>query len=113
MTINTSLEDVGNAEDILSIAEKHFGRMLHRAEEIIEMLEEENNDVSKEAAVRIRDLGKAMQTTLDERSKLEKLRKHTAGIVHEYALDFDAARDEIGRRMARLRDSADSGGVSE
>lgn len=113
MTINTSLDDIGSAEGILSIAEKHFGRMLRRAEEIIEMLEQEDNDVSKEAAGRIRDLGKAVQTTLDERSKLEKLRKHTAGIVHEYALDFDAARDEIGRRMARLRDAGDSGDVSE
>ena len=113
MTINTSLGDGGDPEDILLIAEKHFGRMLRRAEEIIEMLDQEASGASKEAAVRIRDLGKAMQTTLEERAKLEKLRKHTAGIVHEYALDFDAARDEIGRRMARLRDAGDSGDISE
>lgn len=111
--MNAPLGEDSNPEAILLIAEKHFGRMLRRAEEIIAMLEVDDSGVSKEAAVRIRDLGKAMQTTLDERAKLEKLRKNTAGIVHEYALDFDAARDEVGRRMARLRDAASAGGVSE
>ncbi|KPU84202.1 hypothetical protein JI58_05250 [Marinosulfonomonas sp. PRT-SC04] len=113
MALNTPLGDDSNSEEILLIAENHFGRMLRRAEEIITTLEDENSCASKEAAVRIRDLGKAMQTTLDERSKLEKLRKNNAGIVHDYALDFDAARDEIGRRMARLRDAASSGGIPE
>lgn len=113
MTINTPLGDVGDAEDILSIAEKHFGRMLRRAEEIIEMLEEEGSGISKGAAARIRDLGKVTQTAMEERSKVEKLRKHNAGIVHDYALDFDAARDETGRRMARLRGAGSSGEVSE
>lgn len=113
MTMNIPLGEDGSPEEILLIAEKHFGRMLRRAEDIIAMLEDEDSGVSKEAAVRIRDLGKAMQTTLDERSKLEKLRKYKAGIVHEYALDFDAARDEIGRRMDRLRSAASAGGISE
>ena len=113
MTVKTPLGEDGNSEEILLIAEKQFGRMLRRAEDIIEMLEDEQGGASKEAAVRIRDLGKAIQTTLDERAKLEKLRKNNAGIVHEYALDFDAARDEIGRRMARLRDAGDSGDISE
>ena len=113
MTIITALEGTGNPEDILLIAEKHFDRMLRRTEEIITTLEDENTGVSKEAAACIRDLSKAVQTALDERAKLEKLRKHKAGIVHEYALDFDKARDEIGRRMARLRGSRGTGGVSE
>ena len=113
MTINAPLGDDGNPEDILLIAENHFGRMLRRAEELIKMLNEEGTEVSKEAALRIRDLGKAMQSTLEERSRLEKLRKHTAGIVHDYALDFDAARDEIGRRMDRLRSAESAGGVPE
>ncbi len=42
---------------------------------------------------------------MDERTRVEKLRKQVAGVVHDYALDFDAARDEIGRRLARLREA--------
>ncbi|WP_456388955.1 hypothetical protein [Profundibacter sp.] len=113
MTINTPLGDDAQSEEILLIAENHFGRMLRRADEIIAMLEQESSGVSKEASVCIRDLGKATQTAFGERANLEKLRKHNAGIVHDYALDFDAARDEVGRRMARLRSAGSSGGISE
>lgn len=113
MTINAPLGDDGSSEDILLIAEKHFDRMLRRAEEIISTLDEENTEASKAAAGCVRDLSKAMQTAFGERATLEKLRKHNAGIVHDYALDFDAARDEVGRRMARLRDAQDSADVSE
>ncbi len=98
MTINAPLGDDGSSEDILLIAENHFGRMLRRADEVIAMLEKETTGVSKEAAACIRDLGKATQTAFGERATLEKLRKHNAGIVH---------------RMARLRDAQDSAEVSE
>ncbi len=113
MTINAPLVDEAQSEEILLIAEKHFDRMLRRAEEIISTLDDENTVASNAAAGCVRDLSKAMQTAFGERATLEKLRKHNAGIVHDYALDFDAARDEIGRRMARLRDAGDSGEVSE
>lgn len=113
MTIITPVGAGGGPEEILLVAEKHFDRMLRRAEEVITSLEAEDTGATKEAGQRIRDLSKAVQTALDERVKLEKLRKQRAGIVHEYALDFDAARDEIGRRMARLRAVADSGTISE
>lgn len=109
----TPVEGDGGSEEILLIAEKQFDRMLRRAEEIISTLDDENTEASKEAAACIRDLGKAMQTAFGERATLEKLRKHNAGIVHDYALDFDAARDEIGRRMARLRGAGGAGDVSE
>ena len=104
----TPVGEAGDQEDILLIAENHFGRMLRRAEEIITLLEDEDSNVSKEAGPRLRELSKSVQTALEERAKLEKLKKQKAGIVHDYALDFDAARDEIGRRMARLRAAADT-----
>ena len=113
MTMITPEEGDGSSEEILLIAKSHFDRMLRRAEEIITTLDEENTEVSKAAAGCVRDLGKAMQTIFGERATLEKLRKHNAGIVHDYALDFDAARDEIGRRMDRLRSAGDSGEVPE
>ena len=109
----TPEEGNGSSEEILLIAEKQFDRMLRRVEEIISTLDEENTEASKAAAGCVRDLSKAMHTAFGERANLEKLRKHNAGIVHDYALDFDSARNEIGRRMARLRDAGDSGDVSE
>ena len=41
----------------------------------------------------------------DLRGKIEKLRKQVAGPVGTGALDLHAARDEIGRRLACLRDA--------
>ena len=53
----------------------------------------------------VRDLKTAFQLVMDERTRVEKLRKQVAGVVGDLRLDFDAARDEIGRRLARLRDA--------
>lgn len=60
---------------------------------------------TKEAASYVRELSKIVQSVLTERERLEKLRKSEGGVVHDFALDFDAARDEVGRRLARLRDA--------
>ena len=45
----------------------------------------------------------AVQLLMAERNKVEKLRREIAGGVAEGCLDLDAARDEIGRRLACLR----------
>jgi hypothetical protein len=66
-------------------------------------------DEVKTAVQAVKDLKTAFQMVMDERTRVEKLRKQVAGVVHDYALDFDAARDEIGRRLARLRDAGSGG----
>lgn len=53
----------------------------------------------------VAQLKAAFHTVMDERNKVEKLRKHVAGAVGTSALDLSAARDEIGRRLALLRDA--------
>ena len=59
----------------------------------------------KVAQQTVRDLKLLFQMVMDERTRVEKLRKQGAGVVHGHALDFDGARDEIGSRLARLRDA--------
>lgn len=66
-------------------------------------------DEAKAALQAVKDLKLAFQMVMDERTRIEKLRKEVAGVVHDHALDFDAARDEIGRRLACLRDTAGGG----
>lgn len=60
-------------------------------------------DRVKDAAQAIRDLKTAFFLAIDERNKVEKLRKQIAGAVGTGELDLDAARSEIGRRLALLR----------
>lgn len=52
----------------------------------------------------VKDLRTAFQMVMDERTRVEKLRKQVGGVVAG-TLDLGAARDEIGRRLARLRDA--------
>lgn len=64
---------------------------------------------AKAAMQAVKDLRTALQMVMDERTRVEKLRRQVDGVVRDYALDFDAARDEIGRRLARLRDAGGCG----
>ncbi|SEN35055.1 hypothetical protein SAMN04488103_104261 [Gemmobacter aquatilis] len=58
----------------------------------------------------VKDLRAAFQLVMDERTRVDKLRKQVAGVAGGPGeLDFAAARDEIGRRLARLRDAGCGG----
>lgn len=62
----------------------------------------------KETTQSIRDMRTFLQMVLEERAKVAKIDKREAGVAYDYALDFDAARSEIGRRLACLRDAGGS-----
>lgn len=63
----------------------------------------------------IRELRLALWMLVDERTRLDKLRNKIAGLVESGGggdgggrkLELDAARDEIGRRLAGLRAAGD------
>lgn len=60
----------------------------------------------KGTAQAARDMRQALLAVLEERARVAKLHKQDAGIVHGgYALDLDAARTEVCRRLACLRDA--------
>lgn len=60
-------------------------------------------DALKKAVRSARDVREALVLLKQERDKVDKLRKDIAGGVGGGCLDLDAARDEIGRRLACLR----------
>ncbi len=60
---------------------------------------------AKAAAQAVKDLRAAFQMVMDERVRVEKLRRQVAGVVRDNELDLGAARVEIGRRLACLRDA--------
>ncbi|WP_226934911.1 hypothetical protein [Pseudogemmobacter faecipullorum] len=66
---------------------------------------------AKEAKRAVRDLADLSKALLEERRNVERLRRQiagelTTGLSGGGALDLGAARDEIGRRLARLRAAA-------
>ncbi|WP_441865790.1 hypothetical protein [Phaeovulum sp. W22_SRMD_FR3] len=64
---------------------------------------------AKGAAQAVKDLRTAFVMVMEERTRVEKLRKQHAGEVGGGALDLELARDEIGRRLACLRDAGGGG----
>lgn len=60
---------------------------------------------AKAAMLAVRDFKQAFFALMEERNRVEKLRKQVTGAVGAGGLDLDAARDEIGRRLACLRDA--------
>ncbi len=104
MTIRFSEGDAP-PPDLLAATEGLYREV---AEELIrarDRLRAGSNEEAQAAMQAVRDLKAAFQLVMDERTRIDKLRKQVAGVVHDYALDFDAARTEIGRRLARLRDA--------
>lgn len=76
---------------------------------ILDELRDGNPERLKAFAGQLKELRGAAQNVLEERTRVAKLRKQQDGVVHDYALDFAAARAEIGRRLACLRDAGQGG----
>ncbi|MCR9147747.1 MAG: hypothetical protein NXH74_11175 [Rhodobacteraceae bacterium] len=53
-----------------------------------------------------------LKIAIEAEAQLATRKKSDKGIVHDYGLDLDAARDSIECRLARLRRNRDAGRVS-
>ncbi|MFN3642325.1 MAG: hypothetical protein ACK4TB_05295 [Gemmobacter sp.] len=76
---------------------------------LLREVREEHKDNAREVMTYARDLKDALKLVLNERAAIDKLRKDYGGIGDGPGLDFDAARAEIGRRLACLRDAGGGG----
>jgi hypothetical protein len=65
----------------------------------------------KDGAKATAEIRQWLKIALEAEVQLEKHRKNEKGIVHDYALDFDAARAAIGCRLDRLRRARCTGRV--
>lgn len=88
----------------VSVTEELYGVIAEEVWAVIGKLKSGELDV-KGTAQSVKDMRSVLQLVLEERSKVAKLAKQESGAGGGYALDFDAARAEIGRRLACLRDA--------
>ena len=92
-------------EDVLAVAEAMYREAAVELHRTIDAIRGGAFGEVKSAQAAIRDLRTTASQVLEERGKIDKLRKHVAGQVGPGGeIDFDAARAEIGRRLACLRD---------
>ncbi|MGC9370607.1 MAG: hypothetical protein ACP5DX_13800 [Paracoccaceae bacterium] len=111
MTLISPLAGERASQEILAEAELHYRRTIRALNQIIEDVTAGRTDRVKELKGALADLGRATQTAFDERARVEKRIRTETGIIHDYALDLAEARDEIGRRLDRLRAAGGAGGV--
>ncbi|MES2433403.1 MAG: hypothetical protein V4586_06200 [Pseudomonadota bacterium] len=107
MTLNFSLGEQ-LPSDLLADAEQFYQTTVSDLLRAVNALKAGEFEASKAVPQTVRDLKLALDLVHTERGRVEKLRKQVAGAVGTGSLDLHAARDEIGRRLARLRDAAGS-----
>ena len=91
--------DVGGlTEDLFREAAEELARVINK----IKIGQFEEARVTPSAMGNLRA---AFQLVQEERGRFEKRCKQVAGAIGTGTIDLHAARDEIGRRLARLRDA--------
>ncbi len=102
--------DVPTPEDVLGVTERLYEEAVIELERTMAALKAGEFQEVKSAQEAIRSLRATALAVLQERGKVDQLRKQIAGHVGAGgALDLESARAEIGRRLACLRGAGGSG----
>ncbi|MDW4548498.1 hypothetical protein R5H32_03940 [Defluviimonas sp. D31] len=75
----------------------------------IRRIERGEFDRLKDGIQAVKDLRSALRIVFEERARVAQFDEAEGGCVAGAALDLDAARDEICRRLARLREAGGCG----
>ena len=104
MSINFS---AGEEEpvDVLATTETALVAAAETLARLINRIKDGNFQEAKATPEAVRGLHRALEVVVLGKRDVEKLCKQATGTVGATSLDFHAARDEIGRRLALLRDA--------
>lgn len=92
--------------DLTAATEELYQETAQELIRAIKAIRDGEVDQIPNAKAAVKDLRAVFQTVMEERTRVEKLRKQVVGDVGAGTLDLSAARDEIGRRLALLRNAA-------
>lgn len=105
-TMTISFTESGATQDALELAEQLFEVAVGDLNDVLRAIRDGRYEAAREGKRAVRDLADLSRMVLEERRNVEKLRKQIAGAVGAgTGLDLDAARDEVGRRLALLRNA--------
>lgn len=113
MSNNKPLESDADANEYLRIADGLFNRVVKELERQLQASETGDGNGECGLAKTSTELRKAMQTVFDERKRVEQSGKTAQQGGGGASLNLTEARDEIGRRLACLRDARGTGGLPE
>ena len=109
MTIYTPVGENGPPKDPLSEAQELYDIAAEIMRRLLAEMRAAPHESARDLAVCTRDVRDTLKLLLNERATIEKLRRDAGGLGGEPVFDFDAARDEIGRRLACLRNAGGGG----
>jgi hypothetical protein len=92
--------------DLLAATEQLYHETAQELARALKAIRDGRFDEIKATVQVVRDLKAAFQMVMDERGRFDKLSKQLSGRIGSGTLDLDAARDEVGRRLARLRNAS-------
>ncbi|WP_424942897.1 hypothetical protein [Aliiroseovarius crassostreae] len=113
MSNNKPLESDADAAEYLRIADGLFHRVVKELERQLQASETGDGNGECGLAKTSAELRKAMQTVFDERKRIEQSGNTALQGGGGASLNLAQAREEIGRRLACLRDARGTGDVSE
>ncbi len=107
MTITFVPRDADKPVNMLTETLKLYQTTVEELMSAVNSIKSGSLDEVKTALVAVKELRQALAWAMEERANLEKRNKAIASGYDDGAgaLELDAARDEIGRRLARLRDA--------
>jgi len=99
---------------VFSTANEMLQRAVCALGDMVQRIEAGEVPVEKETKEVIRDIDQATHHMLKERQRLDERQAKQIGAAAGgcVAIDFDAARAEVGRRLACLRAAGSAGSVS-
>lgn len=95
--------DVTN--DCVTVASQHFEKAILAVADITKKIERQELEALPELTKAAPHATHATKMLLQEIGRANELHKKQSGVAHDYAIDFAAARSEIGRRLACLREA--------
>jgi len=106
MTINFS-QGEGTPVDFVAFSENLYLEAAADLKQAVQNVSKEPPGDGKAVITALKELRTAFHTVMEERNKLEKYRRQAGAGSGGTELDLDAARAEIGRRLALLRNVGD------
>ena len=113
MTIITPEEGPTGLSTSITALERQLADMRDDLEEIYVKIRDGEFDKLKDATKATAEIRQWLKIAIEAEATLEKRNRDQKGIVHDYALDFEAARDSIGCSLDRLRRARSAGRIPE
>ncbi|MGR3460664.1 MAG: hypothetical protein ACU0AX_11890 [Roseovarius sp.] len=111
MVLITPEEGPSGLTNAINSLEEQLADMRGELEALYRRIRAGDLDELKNATRATTEIRQWLRIAIEMEAQLEKRRQHERGIVHGYAIDFDAARVEIRCRMDRLARVRCRGGI--